>query len=613
MDAYVMFYLISALFPLLVIVGIVDGIVALVRRRGKANGEDNGIGTLKRVYFYGLAFIALGVAAPGLIVLLDFLLDSVFGSPALYRSETQLALGLALTVVATPIWFIHWQLALRAVQRMPGEAHTLARKIYLYLVLGVSAALAAFGLVSFLRWLLGWESFNGLNIAFPLVWLGVWAYHWHVQEAEGRGADTWAAVRRLYWYVTALYGLAMLATGVGLVLWVVLQQAYQALFDTQILAPSVVGFWSAIWTGAARTGIAIALAGGLGWWWHWHRAAKGDINSVLRQVFLHLFAVLGGAATVVVSLSVLLFLVLQWFFGKPESAMASAHFRSLPGVIAALVPGTVLWGYHWALVQQESRLAAQGWQAARRVYRYLVAALGLGTLSVGLVMVFLVVLGLLIPRPGTPLLDTQWWRNSLVLGVTLLVVGIPVWSYHWFGLQRDVLKGSPQEHASLSRRIFIYGVFGIATLLVLANLSAFLFMFLRDLLEGELSLKLIQDAKWSIGTLLMAGAISVYHWLVLQEDRRAVPPPEEPAAPAIPVSKAITALASEPARALVEQLQSRMGVTIRVLQRLDGGEAPRLTDVQLDEVQARIAASPGSQVLLAIDASGVQVIPYREL
>jgi len=52
---------------------------------------------------------------------------------------------------------------------------------------------------------------------------------------------------------------------------------------------------------------------------------------------------------------------------------------------------------------------------------------------------------------------------------------------------------------------------------------------------------------------------------------------------------------------------------IRVWRRLDGGEAPGLTEAELDAVRERIIETPGDQVLLTIDASGVQVIPYREL
>lgn len=607
---------ITSIIPLLVIGGIIAAVVYLIRRRGKAE-DAPGIGTLKRLYYYGLSFLALGVAAPGVILLIDFLLDSLFGPPTLSRGQSQLALALALTIVGTPIWFLHWRLALNAVQRFPAEAQALSRHIYIYLVLGITAALFAFGLVSFLRWLLGSGDFNGFNIAFPAVWAGVWAYHWHLQTQDGGRTKDGATVRRLYVYVTSLYSLVMLLTGVGIVIWRPLREAYDTLFTTQLLLPGGVGFWTSLWTDTTRTGVAIAAVGGGLWWWHWHRLAKGDTDSVLRQIYLYLFAVLGGAATVVITLSMLLFAVLQWFIGEPGSSAASAHFRSLPGLVSALAPGATLWGYHWALLQQESLLSAVRWRVARRIYRYLVAALGLGTLSVGLVMVFLVALGLLIPQAGVQLLDGQWWRNPVVLGITLLVVGIPLWGYYWIGLQRDVATGPTEERTALSRRVFIYGVFGIATLLVLGNLSALLFMFLRDLLEAELSLQVLQDAKWSIGILLMAGAISVYHWLVLQEDRREMPagetpPKEESPAEVAPVAKEMIAVAAQTAQGLVARLESQLGVPIRVWRRLDVAEAPTVTEEELLAIRQRVIDAPGDRVLLTIDASGVRVLPYRE-
>jgi len=340
MGIYYMLNFVGILVPLVVIVGIVAAVVVLMRRRGRPQEEDSGIGTIKRVYYYGLSFIALGVAAPGLIVLLDFLLDNLFGPPALSRSQTQLALGLALTLVGTPIWFLHWWLSLRAVQRLPAEAMALSRKIYLYLVLGITAALTAVGLVFFLRWLLGSGSFNGYNIALPLVWGGVWAYHWHIQAVEDRGAEASAWVRRFYWYFTSLYGLVMLATGVGIVIWRPLRAAYETLFTTKILLPGAVSFWDSLWTDAARTGVAIALVGGVGWWWHWHRAAKGDVNSVLRQVYLYLFAILGGAATVVVALSsALIALVLG---SAAAYALTRFHYRPRVGSVMLFLGCLVL-------------------------------------------------------------------------------------------------------------------------------------------------------------------------------------------------------------------------------------------------------------------------------
>jgi hypothetical protein len=502
-------------------------------------------------------------------------------------------------------------MALGAVQKLASEAQAFSRQLYIYLVLGISGALFAFGLVSLLRWLLGSGEFNGNNLAFPLVWGSIWAYHWHLQSLDASRTEDGATVRRIYVYITSVYSLVMLAVGVGIVIWRPLKEAYLALFTTELMISSG-GFWDSVWSDTTRAGVATLVVGGLLWWWHWNRVARGDASSHLRQVYLYLLAVLGGAVTVVITLSLLLYVVLQWFIGVPGAAGAAAHFGAVPGMIAVLVPGAALWGYHWAVVQQESLMATGRWPAARRVYRYLVAALGLSTLSVGLVMVFLVALGVLIPQAGTQLSDAGWWRNPLVLAITLLIVGVPIWSYYWFGVQREVAVGPVQERAAQSRRIFIYGVFGIATLLVLGNLSALLYTFLRDVLEGGLSWQVLQDAKWSAGTLLMAGAVSVYHWLVLKEDRQEMPAREETPVPGVQAAKELIALAAQSAQDSVRALESRLGVPIRVWRRLDSGDSPHLTEEELETVRDEIANAPGNRALLILDASGVRVLPYRE-
>ena len=61
----IVFGIISNFIPLLVIVGIIAAIVAAVRRRGGGEVEEPGIGTLRRLYYYGLSFVALMVAATG--------------------------------------------------------------------------------------------------------------------------------------------------------------------------------------------------------------------------------------------------------------------------------------------------------------------------------------------------------------------------------------------------------------------------------------------------------------------------------------------------------------------------------------------------------------------
>ena len=114
--------------------------------------------------------------------------------------------------------------------------------------------------------------------------------------------------------------------------------------------------------------------------------------------------------------------------------------------------------------------------------------------------------------------------------------------------------------------------------------------------------------------LLTAGAVSVYYWLVLGEDRRAMPALEEPAAGALPVRKAVTALATEAAQPLLRRMEAQLGVPVRLWQRLEPDtEVPSLTDEELRATRQRVAEAPGDRVLLTIDASGVRVVPYREV
>ena len=599
----------GSFFQLLVLVAIIAAVVMFVRRRREGTGDDPGIGTLRRLYYYGFSFVALMFSAGGAVMLVDYVADSFGGRQILSRGESQLALALAITIVGTPIWLFHWWLAHQAVSRFPSETRAVSRKVYLSLVLGVSAALGAFGLVSLLGWLLGADSFNGLHLAFPLVWGGVWGLHWYIDSQEVPRTEEADSVRRVYVYGTSLYGVVMLLVGLGVILRRLAGEAYDAIFATQVLLPGE----GSLWNDTTQTALALFLVGGVFWWWHWHRVSRGDLDSALRQVYLHFFAILGGAATVVATLSILLFRIIQWALGEADAAGSAEQFRFLPAALAALISGGALWGYHWAVVRQESATGVVRSPASRQVYRYLLSALGLGTLAAGLIILFGIVIGVIVPQSGQELLRADWWRNPLASSATLLLVGVPLWGIYWFGVQRDAGAGL-LERSALSRRVFIYLVMGASVLAALGNFSALLFMFFRDVLEGQLSAQLVQDAKWSIGVLLTAGAVSVYYWLVLGEDRRAMPAPEEPAAEALPVRKAVTALATESAQPLLRRMEAQLGVPVRLWQRLDPDtEVPSLTDEELRATRERIAEAPSDRVLLTIDASGIRVVPYREV
>ena len=135
----------------------------------------------------------------------------------------------------------------------------------------------------------------------------------------------------------------------------------------------------------------------------------------------------------------------------------------------------------------------------------------------------------------------------------------------------------------------------------------------KDVLEANISIGVIQQAKLPLGMALVAGSIGFYHWLVLQEDRRALDESplevrEEPK-----VLKHITALIPDSDQPAIRRLEEGLGYAIRTWKRLDGAETiGGLTEEELDNARRRIADAPGDQILVSIDASGITVVPYRD-
>jgi hypothetical protein len=286
----------------------------------------------------------------------------------------------------------------------------------------------------------------------------------------------------------------------------------------------------------------------------------------------------------------------------------------LPATLAALVVAAGSWGYHRATLRERLTADADERSESERVYRYLVAAVGLATLAGGLVTLFAVTIDAAAPDVAGTLRSAGWWRNPLVLGVTLLAAGTPLWARYWFDAQRHVVAGVAGERSALSRRSFIFGVFGVAVLVALVNLTIVLFQLFEAALESGVSAQTVQDIRWSVALLLTAGAISVYYWLVLREDQRALAAEEpQPAAATPSPSKEVVLLVAGSGDSIAQELERRLGARVRIWRRLDGPEpGVLLSDAQIEGLEGRIAAAAGVRVAVIVGASGeVEVVPYE--
>src|SRR3972149_1601784 len=141
--------------PLLaaIVAAIVVGIVAWRRREGLApEREEGGAGATKVLYFYFATFAYMMVASVGVVLIARYVLDEIFGPPRLDRDVTQLALGVVLALIWTPVWIWHRSRVQRLLLEDPAQRHSVLRKVSIYLTLGVTAALVAQASVEILRW-----------------------------------------------------------------------------------------------------------------------------------------------------------------------------------------------------------------------------------------------------------------------------------------------------------------------------------------------------------------------------------------------------------------------------------------------------------------------------
>jgi hypothetical protein len=538
----------------------------------------------------------------GVSLLVGGLFEAIAGEDVLAESDTELALGLSLTIVGVTAWVIFWLAAQRSVARHPVESRSVLRRFYLTLVRGVAVVFVLVSAIPIGAWALGAEDFQGGAWGNAIAWGALWLFHSRI-AAEPAPTDETRLIDRYYQYFAALAGLVALAIGGGVAIAEPLQSAYDALFLDELVDGG------ADWSENGRAATAAAVAGAAVWFWHWRRLVTDDAGTTLSLVYLFLFGVLGGLATVLITSTGVLFFVLQWAIGTPEEETAAAHFSDLPGFIAALLVGAAVWGYHRAVLAEGARRLLEGWSEPERAYRYLVAAGGLATLAGALVALFALGIDGLTVEDELVRAD-DWWRDQLVWGLTLLIVGASVWARYWFVAQRQLAIGGIEEQSATSRRIFLFAVFGIAGLTTLINLTITLFRVTEDLLEGELALATVRDVRWSVALILTAGALAIYHWLVLREDQQALDlaaPAEAPVGP-----RDIVLLTGGEDDALARELEQRFGSRVRVWRRLDhAGRDVAISADQIEAMAAELGAHADERVAVVIgDAGRFEVVPY---
>ncbi|MBI4499298.1 MAG: hypothetical protein HY689_15530 [Chloroflexi bacterium] len=570
--------------------------------------------TVRRLYFFTVAFVALHVAAIGAVNLLSTLVRPLVEPQALLGDSDflrdQVAFGISQVVVAFPIWLVHWLALQRAALQGPEDAQSRLQAFFLHLVLAAAALVGLFQSIFLLRSLLSYPLGLGapaalLAIIRALGWLAVygaiWAYH---RPLAGR-LDLRPGERTIWrWYVYVLsgFGLGMFAYGVGSLLHheldYLLTQGHTAL----------IGSGRAAFARHLTSHVPEVLVGGLWWLFFWRHTAVSDAGARLRQVYVFL-ALSIGLAGALFGLSWVLYEGLRFLFGyRAASGVEQAHF--LASALPFLLVGGALWGYHQRALAAETsddqRLAA----APGRIYFYFVAAVGLLLLAVGLANLLDIFLEFAFRQVFLEIgAGVGWWRDQLSRALVEALVGLPLWWTHWLGVQRAAVA-RPGERQTLPRRLYLYGVLLVSVLVVLLSMGVVLYELLRMLLGEPLTHRLLGGMLSALGYALIAGMLVGYHWQVARADL-GVAAPSGPRA----VRKRVLVLLAPQQRPLVPDLEAALGVSVEVLEQVapaggeTAGKAPSPEEIQA--LAEAVHQAPSDRVLVFLRPDGAEVYPFK--
>src|SRR5512134_3466158 len=249
--------------------------------------------SIRRLYFYLVAFISVEVVLWGLVGLLRSIVDQTVSGGA-----DALAQALALILVGVPIFLIHWLWAQRASARDEEEKTASLRAVFFYAILLATLIPAVQNILSFIDRSFVQVAGLGVSRAFrgfseqtladnliAIVMNGiVAAYFWNILRKEWAtlpDKENFADVRRLYRYLWMLYGLLMTVFGA--------QQILRFLF---YIPGDVLG---ELGREVMVNGVALILVGTPIWVYSWRVIQEAlidpaEMGSVLRLGILYLLA-----------------------------------------------------------------------------------------------------------------------------------------------------------------------------------------------------------------------------------------------------------------------------------------------------------------------------------
>jgi len=479
--------------------------------------------TVRRLYFYAVAFISLEVVVWGVIGLLR----SILNPDIVTDSAQRLAQAISLVLVGVPIFLFHWLWSQRAAAREEEEKSASVRAVFLYGILLATLIPVVQNLLALInrtflsianlspsRAVIG-GSQTWVDNIIAIVINGVVAFYFlNIIRTEWQTLnekENFTEIRRLYRFLWVLYSLILVVFGA--------QQAIRYMF---IIPANLLG---GIGRETAVNAIALLVVGTPIWVYTWRVAqdALGDPaekESNLRLGILYLLS-LGGVITLLTATGNLLYIVFNQLLG--ESLPWTEFYNKIGGPISVGIPFAVLWAYygHWLNKQIEYEELEPRRAGKKRLYYYILSAIGLTASFVGTTLLLRLIIDII---TGQSMLGAYGFRERLSGSLATIVVGLPLWLLTWRPMQQEALnEGDAGDHArrSIVRKVYLYLVLFASVIGGMIAAVTLIFRLINAALSGSTGDNFVNSVLNSLQYLVSFVVLLLYHLSALRKDAAA--------------------------------------------------------------------------------------------
>ncbi len=475
--------------------------------------------SIRRLYFYLVAFISIEVVLWGLIGLLRSTANQTVSAGG--GAET-LARALALILVGVPIFLVHWLWAQRASARDEEEKTASLRAVFLYGILLATLIPVVQNTLSFMdraliqtTGLQPERAFSQQTLADNVIAILmngiVAAYFWNSLRGEWAtlaDKQNYTDVRRLYRYIWMLYGLLMTVFGA--------QQVIRFLF---YIPGTILG---ELGREIVVNGTALLLIGTPVWALSWRviqdsLVDPAESGSNLRLGILYLLA-LGGVVTVLTASWTVTNTVLAGLLGSGTTLNGFA--REVSGPLSIGIPLGIVWAYYGFWLNRHIEGAGNAVKQAgmKRLYHYILSFIGLIVTFIGVATLISFTIDVV---TGFGILLSETYRNQLSSSVSSLIVGLPLWLLNWRPMQAEALaQGELGDHARRSalRKFYLYLALFASVIGGMATAVGLVYRLIVAALGGFTGSDFTNNLLNLTQLLFLFAVVLVYHLSVLRRD-----------------------------------------------------------------------------------------------